>query len=154
MTRGEFYAALVPCAVKAMHDTGVPASVTIAQGLLESDWGESNIYHLARNAFGIKAQDGDGWHGGKLFMPTWEVVDGREVHIHDWFRKYSTLQESVSDHAHFLQKARYEPAMAVRKDYKEFCVQLQRCGYATDPKYPQKLIQIIDDYQLSKHDTE
>lgn len=154
MTREQFYAALVPAAVKAMHELGIPASVTIAQGLLESDWGQSSLFKQANNAFGIKAQEGDGWNGARICNPTWEVINGCEEQTSDWFRKYGSLVESVEDHAKFLRRPRYAAAYAVRHDYKAFANAIWAAGYATDPHYPGKLIQLIQDYQLAKHDLE
>jgi flagellum-specific peptidoglycan hydrolase FlgJ len=147
-----FYNRLVAAAVAAMKQTGIPASVTIAQGMLESAKGTSKLATEANNFFGIKAQDGDGWKGPTITISTWEYIGGHNITVDAQFRKYPDMEASVLDHARFLLHPRYSKAFAVRDDYQAFCHEIAKAGYATDPEYPQKLINLIEGFQLAKYD--
>lgn len=116
----------------------IPAYITIAQGLLESGAGKSSLATQANNHFGIKCHE---WQG-----PTFRLDDDRP---NECFRKYEHANESFADHSLFLQKSRYTPLFKLDLgDYKGWAKGLSKCGYATDPQYANKLIKIIEDYDL------
>lgn len=139
-------------AVASADDTGVPASVTIAQAILESYWGSSRLSTEANNYFGIKAQSRPGT-AGVVWFDVWEVVGGRSVVQHQPFRAYHTLAESFADHGHFfLENGRYAAALAVRRDARQFARAIASAGYATDPAYASKLIGLMDRYDLYRYD--
>lgn len=131
-------------AVSEMYRSGVPASITLAQGLLESGYGYSTLAREANNHFGIKCHSD--WKGEKIFAD--DDAKG------ECFRKYPHTLDSYSDHSDFL---RYKPRYAFlfdyqRTDYKSWAHGLKKAGYATDPKYAYKLIDIIENYNLSRFD--
>ncbi len=123
---------------------GIPASITLAQGLLESAAGRSTLAVKANNHFGIKV--GMGWTG------PWVVKS--DDRPDDRFRKYNSVAESFEDHSQFLMKPRYQSLFQLsRTDYKGWAHGLKRCGYATNPTYAQQLIQIIEIYDLHQYDS-
>ena len=127
-----------------MKKHGVPASITLAQGLLESAAGKSELAQKANNHFGIKC--GGDWNGA-----TYRHDDETKQ---ECFRKYSKATDSFNDHSLFLKKTRYQSLYELKiTDYKGWANGLKKCGYATDPAYPQKLIKLIEDYQLYKFDS-
>jgi len=137
-------------AVSEMHRSGIPASIKLAQGLLESDWGRSNLATEANNHFGIKC--GNSWTGGSFFKEDDDYQDGKL--ISSCFRKYGDAAQSYVDHTTFLSKPRYVDLFELDpKDYKSWAKGLRKAGYATDKKYPQKLITIIEKYDLAKFDS-
>ena len=117
----------------------VPASITLAQGLLESGAGRSTLARKANNHFGIKCH---GWRGRKFYQ--------RDDGPRDCFRVYGNIQESYDDHGKFLREnSRYDRLFKLdMDDYKGWAKGLQRAGYATDRGYANKLIKIIEDYRL------
>ena len=132
-------------AIEQQKKHGVPASITLAQGLLESAAGQSRLAQEANNHFGIKC--GNGW-GGKTIKHDAET--GKEG-----FRKYKDVEDSYEDHSKFLKRKRYESLFKLKStDYKNWAKGLRRCGYATDPKYPEKLISLIERYELYRYDSE
>lgn len=131
-------------ALEQMQRHGIPASITLAQGLLESAAGRSELATKANNHFGIKV--GVGWTG-----PYMVKSDDRP---NDRFRKYNNVAESFEDHSQFLQKPRYQSLFKLSTtDYKGWAQGLKQCGYATSPTYAQQLIKIIEDYGLHQYDT-
>ncbi|MBK8341317.1 MAG: glucosaminidase domain-containing protein [Flavobacteriales bacterium] len=143
-TAEEYIAQWEGVAVKAMKEHGIPASITLAQGLLESGNGNSELAREARNHFGIKCTPD--WTGGKSYHD-----DDRK---NDCFRKYNDAADSYDDHARFLQRPRYAGLFELRTtDYKGWAHGLKKAGYATDPRYPQKLIDLIERYELHKLDS-
>lgn len=119
---------------------GIPASIILAQGLLESSAGQSELARNANNHFGIKCV-------GDWFGPTYSYDDDRKG---ECFRVYSDAGMSYKDHAIFLQKPRYKTCFDIPvTDYAGWARRLKECGYATDPAYPQKLIRIIETYGLA-----
>lgn len=123
---------------------GVPASITLAQGLLESAAGRSDLATKANNHFGIKV--GVGWTG------PWVVKS--DDRPDDRFRKYNSVAESYEDHSQFLLKPRYQSLFQLSKtDYKGWAQGLKNCGYATSPTYAQQLINIIETYDLHQYDS-
>jgi flagellum-specific peptidoglycan hydrolase FlgJ len=149
-----FIASIAEAAVVSDDETGVPASVTIAQAILESYWGSSRLAREANNYFGIKAQTRTG-PAGVVWFDVWEVIGGRNVMQSQPFRKYNSVAESFVDHGlFFLDNARYAAAMRARDDPKQFAREVNRAGYATDPAYATKLIALMDRYNLYRFDGE
>ncbi len=130
-------------AVSNMKEHGIPASITLAQGLLESRSGQSVLTVEARNHFGIKCTPD--WTGGKVYHDD----DKKD----DCFRKYRRDEDSFEDHSEFLQRSRYAALFDLKPtDYKGWARGLKKAGYATDPRYPDKLIDLIERYELNKLD--
>jgi len=131
--------------------TGVPASVTIAQAILESDWGRATI-DGANNYFGIKATSGPG-PAGVVWAQTEEFVGGAWQTVQAPFRAYHSMAESFLDHGRFLAESqRYARAFDFKDDARTFAQMIQQAGYATDPSYAQKLIGLMDKYDLYRFD--
>lgn len=133
-----------PIAVKEMHDYKIPASITLAQGILESGSGKSILAKKSNNHFGIKCHTG--WKGERVYHD-----DDRKG---ECFRKYQYVETSYKDHSLFLtQRKRYAFLFSYgTKNYKKWAKGLKKAGYATDRKYPDKLIKIIEDYKLHEFD--
>ncbi len=130
-------------AKKKMQEHGIPASITLAQGLLESRNGNSPLATEGNNHFGIKCTPD--WSGDKMYHD-----DDRK---NDCFRKYSDAVDCFEDHSRFLMKPRYASLFELKPtDYKGWAKGLKKCGYATDPRYPAKLIDLIDRYLLANFD--
>ncbi len=148
----QFIASIAEAAIASQEATGVPASVTIAQAILESYWGSSRLSTEAHNYFGIKAQPKPG-PAGAVSFDVWEVVGGRNVVQNQSFRAYHNAAESFVDHGQFfLENGRYAAAMAARRDPRQFAREINRAGYATDPAYASKLIALMDRYDLYRYD--
>ncbi len=148
----QFIASIGEAAVQSADATGVPASVTIAQAILESYWGSSRLAREANNYFGIKAQTRSG-SAGSIWFDVWEVIGGRNVMQSQAFRAYQTIGESFVDHGlFFVENGRYAAAMAVKNDPRQFARAVNRAGYATDPSYASKLIGLMDRYDLYRYD--
>lgn len=131
-------------AVKQMLETGIPASITLAQGILESGSGNSTLARYANNHFGIKCHVG--WTGETFIQDD----DAKN----ECFRKYEEAEESFKDHADFLKsRSRYAFLFELSStDYKGWAYGLKKAGYATNPKYAETLIQIIEENELYKYD--
>ena len=143
-TPEDYISAWKEVAVKKMKEHGIPASITLAQGLLESGNGNSELARKSNNHFGIKCTPD--WKGGK----TYHDDDKKD----DCFRKYPHASHSYEDHAKFLQRPRYASLFELpATDYKGWAYGLKKAGYATDPHYPQKLISLIERYQLDQLDS-
>ncbi len=142
-TAEEYIAEWKDVAVKKMKEHGIPASITLAQGLLESGNGNSELAREGNNHFGIKCTPD--WTGGR----TYHDDDKKD----DCFRKYKDAAQSYDDHAKFLQKQRYAFLFDLKPtDYEGWAKGLKKAGYATDPNYPSKLIALIDRYELHNLD--
>ena len=137
----EKYAAI---AVSEMYRTGVPASITLAQGILESGAGLSSLAVKSNNHFGIKCH---GWKGRKVYHD--DDAKG------ECFRAYDTPEESFRDHSDFLRyRDRYKFLFDYKTtDYKAWAKGLKKAGYATDPNYDKKVIGYIEELDLSRYDT-
>lgn len=135
-----------PEAQRDMQQYGIPASITLAQGILESGAGTGPLAAQANNHFGIKCHKE--WTG--------EVIYHDDDTEQECFRKYSNPNESYRDHSYFLtSRPRYASLFQLPKDdYKSWAKGLKDAGYATDPKYPEKLISLIQRYELYKYDNE
>ena len=133
-----------PMAVREMLRSGVPASITLAQGMLESGNGESKLAVKGKNHFGIKCHKG--WTGKSM-----KVDDDARG---ECFRVYDSVEESYRDHSDFLRyRDRYKFLFDLdRTDYKGWAYGLKKAGYATDPSYAAKLIRYIEDNNLSRFD--
>lgn len=129
-----------------MRTHGIPASITLAQGILESGSGNGRLAKEANNHFGIKCHTG--WTG--------DIIRHDDDAAQECFRKYRHASESFRDHSLFLtSRSRYADLFKLKKDdYKGWAKGLRKAGYATDPKYPDKLISLIDRYQLYQYDDE
>lgn len=131
-------------AIEQMLKYKIPASITLAQGVFESGAGQSELARKGNNHFGIKCH---GWQGRKVYHDD----DER----HECFRAYKSASESYEDHSKFLAgQQRYSRLFSLKiTDYKGWAHGLKACGYATNPRYAQKLIDIIELYKLYKYDT-
>lgn len=131
-------------AVSEMARTGVPASITLAQGLLESRYGLSPLASEANNHFGVKCHRD--WPGDRYYMDDDEA--------NECFRAYPDAVQSFRDHSDFLRyQDRYKSLFDLKPtDYKAWAKGLRKAGYATDPSYAQKLIRLIEEYELYKFD--
>ncbi len=131
-------------AKKEMKEYGVPASITLAQGILESQSGKSKLAMEGNNHFGIKCHNN--WHGEKI------LHDDNKAQ--ECFRKYNNPEESFKDHSQFLAgRKRYAFLFRLPiTDYEAWARGLKKAGYATDPSYPDKLIYLIEKYHLNKLD--
>ena len=126
-------------AIQNQQDYGIPASIIMAQALLESAAGQSELALNANNHFGIKCTNE--WFGGVYYYD--DDSQG------ECFRQYPDAAESFKDHALFLQRPRYTTCFEiVIEDYEGWAYRLKECGYATDKLYAQKLIKVIEDYRL------
>ena len=131
-------------AIDKMEKYKIPASITLAQGILESGNGLSTLAKKSNNHFGIKCHSG--WKGKKVYHD-----DDKKG---ECFRKYPTPEGSFNDHSKFLTgRGRYEFLFDLKSDdYKAWAKGLKKAGYATDRKYPKKLISFIETFELYKYD--
>lgn len=130
-------------AIQEMNTYGIPASITLAQGLFESGAGNSDLAKIANNHFGIKC--GSTWQGESYFKD--------DDATNDCFRVYNNPEESFRDHSEFLKKKNYARLFELDKnDFKGWAYGLKAAGYATNPKYPQLLLNIIVKYNLDQYD--
>lgn len=140
-------------ALRSQRENGIPASVTIAQAILESNWGRAGLASKYHNYFGIKARPRPG-PAGTVWLDTWEHVNGRDIVVKEPFRVYHNVEESVMDHGVYLRDSpRYAEAMRNIHDPKLFVQLVHKVGYATDPNYSAKVIRIMDRYDLYVYDT-
>lgn len=143
-------------AMSEMIRTGVPASIKLAQGMLESDWGRSNLATEANNHFGIKC--GSKWEG-ETFFKSDDDRDKQGNLIESCFRSFDSSYDSFVAHSDFLadpkKKYRYGFLFDLETtDYEQWAKGLKEAGYATDKMYPKKLIQIIEKYKLFRFDVQ
>lgn len=132
-------------AVEHQQEYGIPASITLAQGLLESAAGKSTLASEGNNHFGIKCHKE--WKG-KTMLRNDDAPD-------ECFRVYKTPEESYRDHSLFLRRTRYQKLFDLDvTDYQGWAKGLRECGYATDPNYAARLITIIERYSLYSYDTD
>ena len=143
ITRSQYIDEWKDEAVRQMELYGIPASITLAQGILESADGNSALAKYANNHFGIKCHN---W-GGEGFYADDDKPD-------ECFRKYESAEQSYVDHSEFLSgRSRYAFLFDLKTtDYKGWARGLKKAGYATNPKYPDLLIRLIEDHQLAKYD--
>ncbi len=145
LSREEYIEKYKETAMKSMREFKIPASITLAQALLESSNGNSDLAKRSNNHFGIKCHSS--WKGKKTFHDD----DARQ----ECFRVYKDVYDSYADHAEFLLRPRYAKLFDLDiDDYKSWGKGLREAGYATNPRYPQLLIKIIEDNELYKIDEE
>lgn len=132
-------------AIEEMLKTGIPASITLAQGMLESASGNSTLAREANNHFGIKCHSG--WTGKTILKD--DDAAG------ECFRYYNSAEESYRDHSEFLKRSHYAFLFDLdRDDYKGWAKGLKKAGYATNPRYPELLISLVERYGLDRYDKE
>ena len=179
MTQQEFFDKYAPDAIAAMKATGIPASVTLAQAAIESEW---SIAAYQNNFFGIKA--GKSWTGEKQLLRTTELLrfatiesyklaTGQEFpdvisiepstsypgfslwHVRDYFRAYASSSDGFTDHALFFkQNGRYSQALLDEKDAIKFAQDISHAGYSTTPNYGDVIAKMITEYNLTKYDSQ
>lgn len=126
-------------AIEQQRKHQIPAAITLAQGILESAAGQSYLAKNGNNHFGIKCTSD--WVG--------RTIRRDDNSANDCFRRYADVSDSYEDHSLFLKRKRYESLFSLPiGDYKNWAYGLKACGYATDPQYPEKLIRIIELYEL------
>lgn len=133
-------------AIAEMIRTGVPAAITLAQGVLESQSGESDLAKGSNNHFGIKCKPE--WTGGRFYHD--DDLKG------ECFRVYNTVEESYRDHSDFLKNRPFYTSLFKLDpaDHEGWAKGLKKAGYATNPKYPQQLMKVINDYNLQQYSKE
>jgi len=138
-------------AVIEMHRSGIPASITLAQALVESRYGTSNLAVQANNHFGIKCKSY--WKGFTYYHKDDDYKNGKL--IKSCFRAYDSVIDSYVDHSNFLMKTPwYKELFSYEKtDYLNWAYGLKKCGYATNPKYAAMFIKKIEDFQLYQYDS-
>lgn len=148
MDPNDFIAEIAPMAVEDMMQSTVLASITIAQGCLESADGN---HAPGNNLFGIKSDDNTG-----QLLWTQEYVKGKWIKVQAWFKIYTDWSGSICDHSDFLHHSRYAEVLkaSANLDYRAAAKALQAAGYATDPNYAQSLINIIESNKLYLYDKE
>lgn len=149
----QFIERLVPHAQELQDGYGVLPSIILGQAILESNWGKSTLASKYNNLFGIKAY-GD---QKKASLETKEFVNEEWITIQGDFKVYDSWEQSMDDHTQlFVQGVDWNPALYEKvitaTNYQEAAQALQDAGYATDPGYAQKIIQVIETYQLNQYD--
>jgi hypothetical protein len=130
-------------AIQEMNLYGIPASITLAQGLFESGSGNGELARVANNHFGIKCSPD--WKGKSYYKD--------DDNKNDCFRVYDRPEDSFRDHSNFLKKKNYARLFELNKnDYRGWATGLKAAGYATNPKYADLLINVIEKYHLDKYD--
>lgn len=150
--RKTFIEKLTPGAIDGWSTHKILPSVSIAQGILESNWGRSELALRANNLFGIKGE----YKGKSYSINTWEHVNGKDITVKANFKKYPSWKESIIDHAEFFvstpwRKNNYKNVIG-EANYKKATIALSSAGYATDPNYSNKLNNIIEQYKLYDYD--
>ncbi|MDD5249661.1 MAG: glucosaminidase domain-containing protein [Rhodocyclaceae bacterium] len=146
----DFIALISPAAQTSAKTSGIPASFTVAEAALESDWGASQLARNAMNLFGVKADAS--WHGDVLTLNTREYLHGTWVIVPARWRKYSDWQGCMDDHAAFLRHNRRYASCFLAATGEAFARAVAAAGYATDPLYADKLISVMRAHQLSRLD--
>ncbi|MDR1681337.1 MAG: glucosaminidase domain-containing protein [Prevotellaceae bacterium] len=146
MTREEYIAQYKDMAIRQMKVSGIPASITLAQGCLESGNGNSRLSVEGNNHFGIKCHNS--WTGERIYHD--------DDALQECFRKYTSAEGSYNDHSDFLRyRDRYKFLFDLPPtDYRAWAHGLKKAGYATNPQYAEHLIKIIEEYQLYRYDTD
>lgn len=139
-------------AIREMHRSGIPASITLAQGIHESAWGGGKLAINSNNHFGIKCKKT--WSGPSYYIED-DDYDASGKLMQSCFRAYQSVEDSYIDHTNFLlSNTRYKRLFAHdQTDYKSWARGLKQCGYATDPNYAIKLIRTIEEYDLHQYDS-
>lgn len=150
--QSEFFHDTVPAALLSQHSSGVPASITLAQAILESGWGRSGLARIANNFFGIKA-GANASPDEYVEMPTHEVVNGVSELEMARFARYPSIEACFKAHGALLALAsRYHAAMEAAHDPAAFAAELQKCGYSTNPNYSAELMRLVREFDLGQYD--
>lgn len=151
MTNSEFIEKIGALSREDMKRSKILASLTIAQAILESNWGRSALAQAPNyNLFGIK---GD-YNGAYCTFPTSEYINGKWCTVNANFRKYPSWAESLADHSALFNRWDRYSNLRENYNYRDVCNKVREDGYATDPSYSVKLINIIEQYNLTRFDTE
>ncbi|MBS4749942.1 glycoside hydrolase family 73 protein [Carnobacteriaceae bacterium zg-ZUI78] len=148
----DFFSKIAVSAQENQEKYGVLSSITMAQAGLESEYGRSQLASKYYNLFGVKGSQYDG-----VALPTKEFYNGQWHTVHAYFKVYPSWKESIEQHGRLLHKgtswneAQYK-AVIEAKNYKQAASALVEGGYATDPQYAEKIVSIIETYQLYKYD--
>lgn len=148
-----FISQVAPISVAMQDLYGTRPSISIAQAILESDWGQSDLAAQYNNLYGVKG----GEYPYTVALPTQEYADGEWVTVEANFKVYDSWSSSIEDHAQLMREGtswnpdQYREVVEA-PSYREAAYALQRAGYATDPGYPEKLIGLIEAYGLDKYD--
>lgn len=147
-----FIASIAPLAQEGQRRHGVPASVAMAQAIIESGWGTSSLTTEGNAFFGIKCNDSSEYANGCLIKETKEFENGRWITIRDGFQTYPDAQSSFLDHGDFLaQREHYAPAFNHQDDPDQFIREIHKGGYATAPDYADKIINLMQEYDLYQY---
>ncbi|GEN48289.1 glycoside hydrolase family 73 protein [Ligilactobacillus pobuzihii] len=151
-SKQEFIKELVPSAQKQQRQHHVFTSITLAQASLESDWGTSELSAKYHNLFGVKSSDPN-----SPLLTTKEYVNGQWITVKDRFAAYDNYDQSIAAHAQLFVNgtgwdSKHYQGVINAKNYQEAAKALQSNGYATDPDYAQKLIDLIQEYHLDQYD--
>ncbi|AEB77625.1 peptidoglycan hydrolase (plasmid) [Clostridium botulinum BKT015925] len=149
----EFINKIKDAAIVTQAQYSIFASVTIAQAILESGWGESNLAKNYNNLFGVKALRD--WNGQVANIDTKEYTNAGIITVKQPFRIYKSYKDSIEDHAKFLKAEWYtEAGVFTAKNYMEQINAIFNGGYTSDPNYITKILKLINDYDLKKYDME
>lgn len=148
-----FISQIAPISVAMQDLYGTRPSISIAQAILESDWGQSDLAAQYNNLYGVKG----GEEPYTVSLPTLEYVDGEWVSVEANFKVYDSWTSSIEDHAQLMREGTSWNPEQYREvveapTYREAAYALQQAGYATDPGYPEKLIGLIEAYELDRYD--
>lgn len=150
MTQEAFLKKIKPYVIDDMKSSGILSSLTAAQAIVESSWGNSGLTKKGNNLFGIKGT----YNGQSVTMKTTEYYNGVAVRIDAPFRKYPSWAESISDHSSLFTRLNRYKNLRGETNYKVACVNVQKDGYATSPTYSNTLISVINKYKLYDWDRE
>lgn len=139
MTQQDFINKIYPAAAQIEKEFALPALAVTAQTALESGWG---AHAPGNNFFGIKA--GPSWTGDKQLLWTTEWINGKQVRVQDWFRRYSAPVDSLRDYARLITTAKRYAVAAKTSDPHQYAREIAKAGYATDPNYASKIIANIE----------
>lgn len=153
-TQEAFIEALLPTAKKLQQDYGILPSIVIGQAILESDWGKSELSAKYNNLFGIKAF---GANDQSVKLKTQEYKNGKWVTVEAEFKVYPSWEDCLIDHTKlFVNGVDWDPylyqGVLMADNYRTAAKALQVAGYATDPTYAKKIIEVIETYQLNQND--
>lgn len=154
ITVSQFIKQIAPAARRDQKKYHIPASITIAQAGLESDWGRSRLAYKYNNLFGIKASS----KTNRVKMTTTEHIHGKDHHIKQYFQVYDSWSASINAHTKLIVQGTADnenrfQAVRKAKNYRQAALALQKNGYATDPNYASKLIYAIKKFHLNKYDS-
>ena len=153
ITTAAFIKKIAPAAQREQRRYHIPASITIAQAGLESNWGRSRLAAKYNNLFGIKATS----KTDRVKMTTTENVKGKTIEVKQYFQTYRSWADSINAHTQLIvngtadNHARFRNVQTA-SNYRQAAVALQKGGYATDPNYANKLIYAIQKFHLDKYD--